>query len=79
MLSANAEVFASHKKCKAIISNYSTVDFLVNIINSKIKIFQYNRIVTIFNMNNKFYTTKNIDIKSSELKKYYKMDKHITI
>jgi hypothetical protein len=75
----NAEVFASHKKCKAIISNFSTVDFLVNIINSKIKIFQYNRIVTIFNMNNKFYTTKNIDIKSSELKKYYKMDKHITI
>jgi hypothetical protein len=75
----NAEVFASHKECKAIISNFSTVDFLVNIINSKIKIFQYNRIVSIFNMNSKFYTNKNVNIKSSEFKKYYKINKLITI
>ena len=75
----NAEVFASHKKCKAIISNFSTTDFLFIFINSKIKIFKYNRIVKIFNMHNKFYTRKNIDIKNSKIKEYYKMDKYITI
>ena len=32
---------------------------------TKIKIFQYDKIVTKFNMNNKFYTKKNIDIKPS--------------
>lgn len=75
----NAEIFTSHLKCKGIISNISTADFVTKIINPKIKIFQYNIIAKKFNLNNKFYTKKNIDIKPSVMNKYYIMEKHINL
>jgi hypothetical protein len=75
----NAEVFASHKNCKAIISNLSTAEFLVKMINSKIKVFDINKDINIFNVNSKFFTKKNVDINNFDLKKYYKMNKLISI
>lgn len=75
----NAEVFASHKKCKAIISNLSTAEFLVKMINSKIKVFDINKDINIFNVNSKFFTKKNVDINNFDLKKYYKMNQLISI
>ncbi len=75
----NAEIFAVHFKCKGIISNISTADFVAKIINPKIKIFQYHNIAKKFNLNNEFYTKKNIDIKPSVMNKYYRMEKNINL
>ncbi len=69
----NAEVFALHKNCTMLISNFSTVDFLTRILNKKIKILQCNHIVTNFHRKNNFHTKKNVDIKFFDVKKYYKL------
>ena len=75
----NAEILGANNKCKVVISNISTADFLINIMNNKIKIVQYNKLVYEFNKKDIFHNKKNVDIKISKLKNYYKMNKDITI
>jgi len=75
----NAEILGTENKCKVIISNISTADFLIKIINNKVKIVQYNKLVYEFNIKDKFINKNNVDMKISKLKNYYKMDKYIII
>ena len=75
----NAEILGAENKCKVIISNISTADFLIKIINNKVKIVQYNKLVYEFNIKDKFINKNNVDMKISKLKNYYKMDKYIII
>ena len=44
----NAEIFASHKKCKGIVSSLSSADFLTKLLNNHCKIFQYHEIMKFF-------------------------------
>ena len=75
----NTEILGTENKCKIIISNISTADFLIKIINNKVKIVQYNKLVYEFNIKDKFINKNNVDMKISKLKNYYKMDKYIII
>lgn len=75
----NAEIFASHKKCKGIVSSLSSADFLTKLLNNHCKIFQYHEIMKFFNSNSEFYKIRNIDIKPSIIKKYYETKQDISI
>lgn len=75
----NAEIFASHKKCSLIVSNFSTTDFLVKILKLKVKILQCNQMIENFSLRNKLYTKQNFYTNKTKFYNHYKISKQIKL
>ena len=76
----NAEIIGTHEKCKMVISNMSTADFVIKIINPKTKIIQYSELIKKFYKKENLLTKKNVEIKEPFiLNNYYKSNHNINL